>query len=200
MKPSPNVRRQRPLRNEKLFSSGKALVRRFPTPFRNEDNRFLCEEGFPGSMLTLPAFFSLRSQDIYRTLVKQAIPLGSLALTVAVLTSCNHSSNSSLAKGGKALDFNQDVQPILAARCFSCHGPDPEMRKAGLRLDLGEYATKKRPGRPDAIGPGHPAKSELIRRIKPRDPHYLMPQNPQGEGKPMSESEIATLKEWIREG
>jgi len=34
----------------------------------------------------------------------------------------------------KHLDFNQDVQPILARNCFSCHGPDPEMRKAGFGL------------------------------------------------------------------
>ena len=46
----------------------------------------------------------------------------------------------------KHLDFNQDVQPILARNCFSCHGPDPEMRKAGLRLDLEESALQKRPG------------------------------------------------------
>lgn len=74
------------------------------------------------------------------------------------------------------------------------------MRKAGLRLDLGEYATKKRPGHPDAIVPGHPEKSELIKRIESHDPHYLMPQNPQGEAKPMSAGEIAILREWIREG
>jgi hypothetical protein len=74
------------------------------------------------------------------------------------------------------------------------------MRKAGLRLDLGEYATRKRPGRPDAIVPGHPDQSELIKRIESHDPHYLMPQNPQGEAKPMSAAEIATLKEWIRDG
>jgi len=74
------------------------------------------------------------------------------------------------------------------------------MRKAGLRLDLGEYALMKRPGRPDAIVPGHPDRSELIKRIESHDPHYLMPQNPQGEAKPMSAGEIAILKEWIREG
>jgi hypothetical protein len=98
------------------------------------------------------------------------------------------------------LDFNQDVQPILASRCFSCHGPDPEMRKAGLRLDHAEWALKKRPHRADAIVPGHPEKSELVKRIESKDPHYLMPQSDQGEAKPMSPAEIATLKEWIRQG
>ena len=98
----------------------------------------------------------------------------------------------------RRLDFNQDVQPILASRCFSCHGPDPEMRKAGLRLDLAEWAMRKRPKRPDAIVPVHPEKSELVKRIESRDPHYLMPQAAQGEAKPMSAGEIATLREWIR--
>ena len=98
------------------------------------------------------------------------------------------------------LDFNQDVQPILASRCFSCHGPDPEMRKAGLRLDLAEWAMRKRPQRPDAIVPGNPEKSELVKRIESKDPHYLMPQAARGEAKPMNAGEIATLREWIREG
>src|SRR2546429_9349589 len=89
---------------------------------------------------------------------------------------------------------------ILARRCFSCHGPDPEMRKAGLRLDLAEWALRKRPHHPDAIVPGHPEKSELVKRIESKDPHYLMPQIAQGEAKPMSAGEIATLREWIREG
>jgi hypothetical protein len=145
----------------------------------------------------LPAFFSLRWQQIYWTRLKQAVPLGSVAVFLTLFAGCH---SSSTATTGRTVDFNQDVQPILAARCFSCHGPDPEMRKAGLRLDLGESATKKRPGHPDAIVPGHPEKSELIKRIESHDPHYLMPQNPQGEAKPMSAGEIATLKEWIREG
>ena len=103
-------------------------------------------------------------------------------------------------QGSQRLDFNQDVQPILASNCFSCHGPDPEMRKAGLRLDLEESAFKKRPGHPDAIVPGHPEKSELIKRIESKDPHYLMPQSAQGEAKPMKPADIAILREWIKEG
>ncbi|MFC5865085.1 DUF1553 domain-containing protein [Acidicapsa dinghuensis] len=74
------------------------------------------------------------------------------------------------------------------------------MRKGGLRLDLAEYALKKRSGHPDAIVPGHPERSELIKRIESHDSHYLMPQTSEGEAKPMSAGEIATLKEWVKEG
>ena len=104
------------------------------------------------------------------------------------------------AQHAQRLDFNQDVQPILASNCFSCHGPDPEMRKAGLRLDLEESAFKKRQGHPDAIVPGHPEESELIKRIESTDPHHLMPQTSLGEAKPMKAADIAVLKEWIKEG
>ena len=116
------------------------------------------------------------------------------ALAMSVAVGCNR------AQIARRLDFNQDVQPILASRCFSCHGPDPEMRKAGLRLDLAEWAMKKREGHRDAIVSGHPEKSELVKRIESKDPHYLMPQTVHDEAKPMSAKEIAVLKEWIKQG
>jgi hypothetical protein len=74
------------------------------------------------------------------------------------------------------------------------------MRKGGLRLDIEEYAMRKRTGHPDAIVPGHPERSELIKRIESKDTHYLMPQSPQGEATPMKSEEIAVLREWIKEG
>ena len=128
----------------------------------------------------------------------------SLCIAAALLSTAvgcrSHQTTQAATPAAQHLDFNQDVQPILASNCFSCHGPDPEMRKAGLRLDLGESAFKKRPGHPDAIVPGHPEQSELIKRIESTDPHHLMPQNPQGEAKPMRPADIAILREWIKEG
>src|SRR5580692_11061299 len=118
---------------------------------------------------------------------------------LAAVAGCR-ATHSGISKSREHLDFNQDVQPILASNCFACHGPDPEMRKANLRLDLEESAFKKRPGKPDAIVPGRPEASELIRRIESKDPHYLMPQSAQNEAKPMKPEEIAILKRWVAEG
>jgi hypothetical protein len=121
---------------------------------------------------------------------------GRLALAAAMVVGVSGCRKATTAH----LDFNRDVQPILASNCFSCHGPDPGNRKAGLRLDLEESAFRKREGHPDAIVPGHPELSELIKRIESHDSHHLMPQSPQGEAKPMKPEEIAVLKEWVKEG
>jgi hypothetical protein len=134
-----------------------------------------------------------------RTRAGVALAGGALVCAALGLAGCKGHSVTKV-QAGTRLDFNQDVQPILASNCFSCHGPDPEMRMGGLRLDLEESAFRKRPGHPDAIVPGHPEQSELMKRIESHDAHYLMPQNAQGEAKPMKPEEIAILKEWIREG
>lgn len=37
---------------------------------------------------------------------------------------------------GPAMDSSRDVRPILADKCYACHGPDETQRKAKIRLDI----------------------------------------------------------------
>ena len=91
------------------------------------------------------------------------------------------------------VDFNWQVRPILSDNCFRCHGPDANSRQAGLRLDRKEAAYAQ------AITPGKPEESELIRRIASKDPAYHMPP-PGASAKSLTEAEIATLTQWVKEG
>jgi len=100
-----------------------------------------------------------------------------------------------------SVDFDRSVRPILAAKCFACHGPDAESRKAGLRLDtfegatalLAEHATKTA----RAIVPGKPDESLILTRVASTNASIRMP--PEGHD-PLTEREIATLRAWIEQG
>jgi hypothetical protein len=109
---------------------------------------------------------------------------------------------SALAQDAKSpprpIDFNRDVRPILAGKCFQCHGPDDKARKAGLRLDVRAGATKALRSGSVAIVPGNLAKSELAARIGSDDVTILMP--PPRTGKALTKKEVATLKKWIEQG
>lgn len=96
-----------------------------------------------------------------------------------------------------AIDFGNEILPILSENCFHCHGPDARQRQAGLRLDtedgsladLGGYA---------AIVPGVPDASALIQRVRSQDRSELMP--PPETGKTLTKEQIAALESWIEEG
>jgi cytochrome c553 len=90
--------------------------------------------------------------------------------------------------------YNRDVRPILADKCFACHGPDAAHREADLRLDQRESAV----GSSGVIVPGKPGDSELLRRITSSDPALRMP--PPATGKTLSDDELATLRAWIAAG
>ncbi len=93
--------------------------------------------------------------------------------------------------------FGRDVRPILAKHCFKCHGPDPNTREAGLRLDQQEAAIADLGGYA-AIVPGEPDQSEVIVRVTSDDRDLRMP--PVESGPPLSETEIQVLRDWIEAG
>src|SRR5262245_11498485 len=74
-----------------------------------------------------------------------------------------------------AVDYVRDVRPILAGKCFACHGPDDGARQAGLRLDSREGATAALESGLHAITPGKPDESELIARVTSADAETAMP-------------------------
>ena len=91
--------------------------------------------------------------------------------------------------------FARDVKPLLARRCFSCHGPTA--REGGLRLDKPDTALAELDSGLHAIVPGHVDQSALIdRAVSAADESERMPP----EGKPLSSKEIETLKQWIAAG
>ena len=44
------------------------------------------------------------------------------------------------ASAADKVDFQREIRPILAYKCFACHGRDAEHREGGLRLDEREAA------------------------------------------------------------
>jgi hypothetical protein len=103
----------------------------------------------------------------------------------------------SAADKSSAVLFNRDIRPILSDKCFNCHGPDKNNRKAKLRLDTQEGAYAERSGKFPVV-PGKPDESEVIRRITTKDHDDLMP--PAEANKTLSAQEIDLLKRWIAQG
>jgi hypothetical protein len=104
-------------------------------------------------------------------------------------------SSAALLSG--AVDFQRDVRPILSANCFACHGPDPQTRLAGLRLDIRDSALAARQNGA-AIVPGNPGSSVLYQRITSTRPALRMP--PASSHKVLTPQQIDTLKQWIADG
>jgi len=93
----------------------------------------------------------------------------------------------------RSIDFAREVRPILAAHCWSCHGPDEKSRAADLRLDRRENAVDS-----TAIVPHDPSASTLVGRIFSEDTTEQMP--PPSTKKPLTEYQKEVLQKWILQG
>ncbi len=128
----------------------------------------------------------------YRTMLRRAPFLLLLALPLASQT-----------LESNRLEFNRDIRPILADKCFICHGPDAATKKVPFRLDREAFAKadlgSAASGKPrHAIVEGNPAASILLTRITtPNDAQRMPPKYTQST---LSPAEIETLRRWIEQG
>lgn len=95
----------------------------------------------------------------------------------------------------EAVDFNAHVRPIFNSHCIACHGGVKQaanlsfIRRASVvaAAESGEIPVK----------PGDAAHSELVRRITAGEDERMPPAE---HGKPLTATEIETLKKWIEQG
>ena len=102
-------------------------------------------------------------------------------------------ANFAPAVMGAVVDFNTDILPLLMERCASCHGE--KKQKAQLRLDRRADAMKGGENGVVLLA-GKPEASPLFKRVISTDADEVMRQ----KGEPLTEREVAVLRQWIAEG
>src|SRR5437763_13870277 len=108
----------------------------------------------------------------------RAIPLSAIAFCVPL--------------AAQTIDFEKQVQPLLAQKCYACHGD--EVQQSGLRLDKRQNALRGGDYGP-VILIGNSAESKLIKRMVNGDGGLQMP--PTGA---LSDEEIGIMRAWIEQG
>ena len=129
-----------------------------------------------------------------------------LLVLIAIFWACSADKPESIqlaeANLPESVDFNFHIRPLLSDRCYKCHGPDGNQRKADLRLDqpqlvnAGSGAESSRVKK--IINPGKLNESEIFHRIISEDPEYMMP--PPESNRVLTNQEKAMIIRWIEQG
>lgn len=99
------------------------------------------------------------------------------------------------AASAAEVDYARQIKPLLATRCYACHGALKQ--EAGLRLDTAA-AMRKGGDSGAAFQIGQSDASLLLERVTHADVELRMP--PEGEGAPLNAAEVELLKSWIDAG
>ena len=94
----------------------------------------------------------------------------------------------------RKIQFQTDVEPILAERCYECHGEEVNMN--GYSLLRKKEAVRGGSSGLAAIEPGNSATSRLIHLVAGVEELLFMP--PSGDR--LSDEEIGVLRAWIDQG
>ncbi|SKA99510.1 Planctomycete cytochrome C [Prosthecobacter debontii] len=93
-----------------------------------------------------------------------------------------------------AVDYSQEIKPLLQVHCVKCHGATTQ--KAKLRLDTAAAAMQGG-GRGAAIQPGQAEASLLLQVVQ--GTHAEVPQMPYKRG-PLDSAQVTLIQRWIAEG
>ncbi len=117
-----------------------------------------------------------------------------LALLAAACGGSSSAASDELKSDGVSKDvarfFETEVRPLLARRCFGCHGASRQ--KGGLRLDSREAVLRGGESGP-AVVPGKPGESLLLEAVR----YESLEMPPNGR---LSDREVAALQRWIALG
>jgi ankyrin repeat protein len=103
-------------------------------------------------------------------------------------------ARGTVAQSPDKIDFARDVQPLLRANCYGCHGAS--LQNGNFRLDRRRDSMPNRVGANGArIVPGNSAASRLYIRVSSNQAGVQMP--PTGMLQP---EEINTIRTWIDQG
>ena len=94
----------------------------------------------------------------------------------------------------EGIDYIRSVKPILAARCYACHGALKQ--KNGLRLDTAALIKKGGDTGPGIV-PGKSSASPLVERITGKGPGRMPPKS---AGEALADQQIALIRAWIDQG
>ncbi len=115
--------------------------------------------------------------------------LGEFAALILLVCLCG--GTAAAESNSAPVDYASQIKPILAEKCYSCHGrlkqeSDLRLETRSLMIAGGVLDTES------------PADSELLVRVTSTDSELRMP--PADEGAALKPDEIALLRSWITQG
>jgi hypothetical protein len=98
-------------------------------------------------------------------------------------------------RAADAVDYLKEIKPILAAKCYACHGA--LQQKSGLRVDTVKFLLEGGDKGPVVVA-GQPQKSSILDHVTGANKARRMP--PPMDGEPLDPQQVARLKDWIDQG
>ncbi len=138
--------------------------------------------------------------------MKRWVPCCLALLCATLLASCQGEVNLPGADSGRAVLFDNDIQPIFEARCVSCHRQGAFANLSGIDLVLTtgqsyDSLVNQPSSQDDAltlVAPGNSAGSLLFQKVSSNAPPVgsTMPLF----GERLSSTELALIRDWIDQG